>query len=64
EFADRYLPISVERGWTSKRDFVGYWNPLTKTFESVDDRRRDAFQALDAEARLGEPKLTCGDASR
>ena len=23
EFADRYLPISVERGWTSKRDFVG-----------------------------------------
>ena len=57
EFADRYLPISVERGWTSKRDFVGYWNPLTKTFESVDDRRRDAFQALDAEARLGAPKL-------
>ena len=57
EFADRYLPISVERGWTSKRDFVGYWNPLTKQFESVDARRWDAFQSLDAEARLGIAKL-------
>lgn len=48
---DRYLPISVERGWTSKRDFVGYWNPLTKTFESLDVRRYEAFKQLDAEKK-------------
>lgn len=26
----RYLSISVERGWTSKNDLVGYFNPLSK----------------------------------
>lgn len=51
--ANRYLPISVERGWTSKRDLVGYWNPLTKTFESLDARRYEAFKLLDAEKRAG-----------
>ena len=55
--ANRYLPISVERGWTSKRDFVGYFNPLTKAFESVDDRRYDAFRQLDLEERRGVSKL-------
>lgn len=51
--ADRYLPVSVERGWSSKRDFVGYWNPLQRRFESPDARRYDCFRLLDAEARLG-----------
>ena len=55
--ANRYLPISVERGWTSKRDFVGYFNPLTKSFESVDDRRYDAFRQLDQEERSGVSAL-------
>lgn len=55
--ANRYLPISVERGWTSKRDFVGYFNPLTKAFESVDDRRYEAFRQLDLEERHGVAKL-------
>ena len=55
--ANRYLPISVERGWTSKRDFVGYFNPLTKAFESVDDRRYEAFRQLDLEERRGVAKL-------
>lgn len=49
--AGRFLSVSVERGWTSKRDFIGYWNPLTKTFESADPARRDAFRQLDVEAR-------------
>lgn len=49
--ADRYLPVSVERGWTSKRDFIGYYNPLTKTFESLDARRYEAFAELNAEKR-------------
>ena len=29
----RFVSVSVERGWTSKRDFVGYYNPLSKTFD-------------------------------
>lgn len=49
----RFLPVSVERGWTSKRDFVGYYNPLSKTFESIDPLRRQAFAELDTEHRLG-----------
>ncbi len=51
--ASRFLPVSVERGWTSKRDFVGYYNPLSKTFESIDPLRKDAFAQLDAEKRAG-----------
>ncbi len=40
---ERYISVSVERGWTSKRDFVGYYNPLTKSFE---ESNRDVFDAL------------------
>ena len=40
---DRYVPISVERGWTSKRDFIGYYNPLSKSF---DKSNRDVYDAL------------------
>lgn len=29
---NRYLSISVERGWTSKNDLIGYYNPLTEKF--------------------------------
>lgn len=29
-YTGRYVPVSVERGWTSKRDFIGYYNPLSK----------------------------------
>ena len=39
----RYIPVSVERGWTSKRDFIGYYNPLTKAFE---ESNRDVFDGL------------------
>ncbi|WP_196803876.1 AAA family ATPase [Butyrivibrio sp. XBB1001] len=39
----RYIPVSVERGWTSKRDFIGYFNPLTKSFE---ESNRDVFKGL------------------
>lgn len=48
---NRYIPISVERGWTSKRDFIGYYNPLTKTFDKSNRRIYDGFRILDCEAR-------------
>ena len=56
-FLDRFLPVSVERGWTSKRDFLGYYNPLNQTFESQDPRRYVCFQTLDREMDAGQQKL-------
>lgn len=49
EAALRYIPVSVERGWTSKRDFVGYYNPLSKTFDKSNRRIYDAFKLLNSE---------------
>ena len=45
----RYVPISIERGWTSKRDFIGYYNPLSKTFEHANKHLYDGLRLLDAE---------------
>lgn len=53
----RYIPISVERGWTSKRDFIGYYNPLTKTFDNNNKRLFDALQTLNLESRYEFNKL-------
>jgi len=39
----RFIDISVERGWTSHKDFIGYYNPLTKAMEQSN---ADAFNAL------------------
>lgn len=51
--ANRYLPISVEKGWTSKRDLIGYYNPLTRRFESQDPHRFECFTQLNNEAEEG-----------
>ena len=51
---DRFLFVPVERGWTNKRDFLGYFNPLTQSFSSSDRRRYDAFRLLNEEARSDE----------
>lgn len=53
----RFVPVSVERGWTSKRDFIGYYNPLSKTFDKSNRRVYDALRQLDAEKRNGINKL-------
>lgn len=45
----RYVPISIERGWTSKRDFIGYYNPLSKAFEQANKHLYDGLRLLDAE---------------
>lgn len=47
----RYVPVSVERGWTSKRDFVGYYNPLSKTFDNSNMLVYDALKQLDTEKK-------------
>ena len=51
--APRYAEISVERGWTSYRDYIGYFNPLSKTMEMSDPIVFQALQALSAEAHSG-----------
>lgn len=48
---NRYIPVSVERGWTSKRDFIGYYNPLTKSFEESNREIFDGLRILDYESR-------------
>lgn len=53
---NRYIPVSVERGWTSKRDFIGYYNPLTKTFESNNSRVYAALKILNKEVQTGNSK--------
>lgn len=46
---NRYVQISVERGWTSKRDFIGYFNPLSKNFDKTNSKMYDALKLLDLE---------------
>lgn len=53
----RYISVSVERGWTSKRDFIGYYNPLSKTFDKSNRRVYDALCMLDEEKRNGTSRF-------
>ena len=46
----RFVNVPVEYGWTTKRDFIGYRNPLTGRFESPDPARWGLIRQLDAEA--------------
>lgn len=47
---NRFVEISVERGWTSVKDFIGYYNPLTKRMEKSNAEIFDAFYELNKEA--------------
>lgn len=49
--ATRHLTVPVEKGWTTKRDFIGYYNPLTKTFDRSNRKIFDALNILDLEAK-------------
>lgn len=49
--ANRYIKVAVEKGWTNKKDFIGYYNPLTKSFERNNRRIFDCLNILDIEAR-------------
>ena len=46
---ERYISVSVEKGWSSKRDLVGYYNPLTKRYDKSNSRLYDALRCLDGE---------------
>lgn len=46
---NRFIEVSVERGWSSKRDLIGYFNPLTRTYDKSNGKIYDALKLLDAE---------------
>lgn len=46
---NRFVPVSVERGWSSKRDLIGYFNPLTKKYDKSNKKIYDALRMLDFE---------------
>jgi len=48
---NRFVTVAVERGWTSKRDLVGYYNPLTKTFDSNNGYVYSALRILNRETK-------------
>lgn len=50
----RFVEVPVERGWTSYKDFIGYYNPLTKTMEQSNAAVFDAFSRLDGELAAQE----------
>lgn len=45
----RFVEIAVERGWTSHKDFIGYYNPLTKQLEKSNIEVFEAFNTLNQE---------------
>lgn len=50
---ERFLEISVERGWTSNKDYIGYYNPLTKSLVKSNAAAFNAFSRLDMECGNG-----------
>lgn len=48
-YDSRFAEILVERGWTSSKDLVGYYNPLTKEIESTQPRFSECMKKLNEE---------------
>lgn len=51
DFTKRYIPVSVEKGWVSKRDFIGYFNPLTGKIDRTNAGVFNALRMLDIEKK-------------
>lgn len=49
--SSRFVDISVERGWTSVKDFIGYYNPLSKRTIASNERVLHAFEQMNYECR-------------
>lgn len=45
----RFVDVSVERGWSSPKDFIGYYSSLTKTMEKSNAEVFDALNLLNSE---------------
>lgn len=54
EELNRFVSVSVERGWSSKRDLIGYYNPLTRKYDKSNGKIYDALRVLDVERDKSE----------
>lgn len=54
--SDRFVSVSVEKGWTSKRDFVGYYNPISKVFDKSNRAMYEALRLLNLECQEHDSK--------
>ena len=48
--AQRFVEVPVEKGWTSYKDFIGYYNPFSKSLEKSNAAVFDALSLLSAES--------------
>lgn len=48
-YEDRFAEILVERGWTSSKDLIGYYNPLTKEIEETQPAFSNCMKKLTRE---------------
>lgn len=53
----RFVDISVERGWSSHKDFIGYYNPLSKKMERSNGEVFDAFKLMDKECDCDKAEI-------
>ena len=53
----RFIDVSVERGWSSHKDFIGYYNPLSKKMERSNGEVFAAFERLDEEYHCDPSKI-------
>lgn len=56
-YEDRFAKVSVERGWTSSKDIIGYYNPITKTIEKSNEDMFKFLRIVDNEEAHGENNL-------
>lgn len=47
----RFCSVAVERGWTSRRDLIGFYNSLTQSFDKANRPLFDLLSILDQETR-------------
>ena len=48
---NRYILVSVEKGWATKRDLIGYYNPLTRKYDKSNSSVYNGLMLLDKEAQ-------------
>lgn len=49
----RFVEVPVEKGWTSYKDFIGYYNPFSESLEKSNPVAFDALSLLSAECEQG-----------
>lgn len=54
---NRFIDVSVERGWSSHKDFIGYYNPLTKEMQKSNVEVYNAFEMMDREHNIPQSEI-------